>query len=184
MSPSIGLLILSVPVTCCPPRCTCLFDQLSKSVCEGMLCVCLCSTLTRIAQNDFYPIMYMHISCVGLCVHGFMNPMPSWFVCVFFSPSDVLTYRVMLQALYAIVLSSDVFEARARVRVCVCVCVCVVHWHCTAQLSMFNMEKRFRNKIIIASLVSFSTGSRFTLLDLFGFSSSIPATFVNAFCSV
>ena len=37
----------------------------------------LCSTLTRIAQNDFYPIMYMHISCVGLCVHGFMNPMPS-----------------------------------------------------------------------------------------------------------
>ena len=36
----------------------------------------LCSTLTRIAQNDFYPIMYMHISCVGLCVHGFMNPMP------------------------------------------------------------------------------------------------------------
>ena len=44
---------------------------------------------------------------------------------------------------YAIVLSSDVFDARARV------CVCVVHWHCTAQLSMFNMEKRFRNKIII-----------------------------------
>ena len=43
----------------------------------------VCSTLTRIAQNDFYPIMYMHISCVGLCVHGFMNPMPSWFVCVF-----------------------------------------------------------------------------------------------------
>ena len=37
----------------------------------------LCSTLTRIAQNDFYPIMYMHISCVGLCVHGFMNTMPS-----------------------------------------------------------------------------------------------------------
>ena len=27
--------------------------------------------------------------------------------------------------------------------------VCVVHWHCTAQLSMFNMEKRYRNKIII-----------------------------------
>ena len=57
--------------------------------------------------------------------------------------------------LYAIVLSSDVFDdyARARARACVCVCVCVcvyvVHWHCTAQLSMFNMEKRFRNKIII-----------------------------------
>ena len=36
--------------------------------------------------------------------------------------------------------------------VCVCVCVhvcCVVHWHCSAQLSMFNMEKHYRNKIII-----------------------------------
>ena len=39
--------------------------------------------------------------------------------------------------------------------VCVCVCVVVVvvivivHWHCSAQLSMFNMEKRYRNKIII-----------------------------------
>ena len=37
----------------------------------------------NIAQNDFYPIMFLHISCVGLCVHGFMNPMPSWFVCIF-----------------------------------------------------------------------------------------------------
>ena len=43
--------------------------------------------------------------------------------------------------LYAIVLSLDVFDARSRVR------VCALHWHCTAQLSMFNMEKRFRNKI-------------------------------------
>ena len=32
--------------------------------------------------------------------------------------------------------------------VCVCVCVCVVHLYCSAQLSMFNMEKRYRNKII------------------------------------
>ena len=36
-------------------------------------------------------------------------------------------------------------QMRARA----CICVCVVHWHCTAQLSMFNMEKRYRNKIII-----------------------------------
>ena len=35
---------------------------------------------------------------------------------------------------------------RACVRVCV---VVIVHWHCSAQLSMFNMEKRYRNKIII-----------------------------------
>ena len=46
------------------------------------------------------------------------------------------------------------FLMRARARVCVCVCVCVVHWHCTAQLSMFNMEKRFRNKIIIIIIIN------------------------------
>ena len=27
--------------------------------------------------------------------------------------------------------------------------VCVIHWHCSAQLSMFTMEKRYGNKIII-----------------------------------
>ena len=36
-----------------------------------------------------------------------------------------------------------------HVCVCVCVVVVIVHWHCSAQLSMFNMEKRYRNKIII-----------------------------------
>ena len=38
----------------------------------------------------------------------------------------------------------------ACVRACVraCVCVYVVHWHCSAQLSMFNVEKRHRTKII------------------------------------
>ena len=41
------------------------------------------------------------------------------------------------------------FLPRARVRAR----VCVVHWHCTAQLSMFNMEKRFRNKIIIIIII-------------------------------
>ena len=44
---------------------------------------------------------------------------------------------------------------------CVCVGVCVVvvvvvvvfHWHCSAQLSMFNMEKHCRNKIIIIIII-------------------------------
>ena len=31
--------------------------------------------------------------------------------------------------------------------------VCVIHWHCSAQLSMFNMEKRYRNKIIIIIII-------------------------------
>ena len=51
----------------------------------------------------------------------------------------------------------QMFLLRARVRVCVC--VCVVHWHCTAQLSMFNMEKRFRNKIIIIITIIITTMS-------------------------
>ena len=72
----------------------------------------LCSTLTRIAQND---LMCMYISCVSLCVHGFMNPLPSWFVCVFFS--DVLTYCVMLQAFICYCSSSDVYDVRTCARV-------------------------------------------------------------------
>ena len=32
----------------------------------------------------------------------------------------------------------------------VCECVCVVYLRSSAQLSMFNMEKRYRNKIIIS----------------------------------
>ena len=73
----------------------------------------------------------------------------------------LLCFRI----LYAIVLTSDVYDACVCVCVCVCecmcvfvcvclcvcvcVCVCVVHLHCSAQLSMFNMEKRCRNKIIV-----------------------------------
>ena len=32
-------------------------------------------------------------------------------------------------------------------------CVCVVHLYCSAQLSMFNMEKHYRNKIIIVVVI-------------------------------
>ena len=39
-------------------------------------------------------------------------------------------------------------RACARARAPVCVCVCVVHLYCSAQLSMFNMKKRYRNKTI------------------------------------
>ena len=43
--------------------------------------------------------------------------------------------------------------------VCVCVCVVIVHWHCSAQLSMFNMEKRYRNKIIIIIITIWTKGT-------------------------
>ena len=36
-----------------------------------------------------------------------------------------------------------------------CVVVVIVHWHCSAQLSMFNMEKRYGNKIIIINVLVF-----------------------------
>ena len=29
----------------------------------------------------------------------------------------------------------------------------IVHWHCSAQSSMLNMEKRYRNKIIIIIII-------------------------------
>ena len=46
----------------------------------------------------------------------------------------------------------QMFMMRALARVCVYVVVVViviVHWHCSAKWSMFNMEKPYRNKIII-----------------------------------
>ena len=53
----------------------------------------------------------------------------------------------MLQAFICYCSSSDVYDVR------VCARACVIHWHCTAQLSMFNMEKRYRNKIIIIIII-------------------------------
>ena len=53
----------------------------------------------------------------------------------------------------------QLFMMRARASVCVCVCVCVracvcmVHLYCSAQLSMFDMEKRYGNKIIIIIII-------------------------------
>ena len=35
--------------------------------------------------------------------------------------------------------------------------VVIVHWPCSAQLSMFNMEKRYRNKIIIIIFYNMAT---------------------------
>ena len=117
------------------------------SVCV-CVCVCVCDTLFMgmaagvmymMLWNDFSPIMCMYISYVGLCVHVFMNPMLNWLY-VFFS--DVLTYCVMLQAFIC-------YCSYVSCLWCMCVVVVIVHWHCSAQLSMFNMEKLYRNKIII-----------------------------------
>ena len=46
-----------------------------------------------------------------------------------------------------------VFVVRCLCCACVRARVCVIHWHCSAQMSMFNMEKRYRNKIIIIIII-------------------------------
>ena len=62
----------------------------------------------------------------------------------------------------------QLFMLRVCVCVCVrvCVCVCVVHWHCSAQLSMFNMEKRYRNKIIIIIIITLLSSLQSTVVSL------------------
>ena len=57
---------------------------------------------------------------------------------------DAICATVMTQVM--LLFFRQMFLTRAH-------CVCVVHWHCTAQLSMFNMEKCFRNKIIIIIII-------------------------------
>ena len=64
--------------------------------------------------------MCMYISCVSLCVHVFMSQL----ICMCFSQ---MFQRIVLcfRLLYAIVLTSDVYDACVCVCVYVCVCVCV-----------------------------------------------------------
>ena len=99
----------------------------------------------------FFSVMCMHISCVDLCAHVFMNPMLSWPVCVFLRHFNILCYA---SDFYMLLFLRQTFMMHVCVCVCVCVCACVhacvVHLYCTVQLSMFNMEKRYRNKIIIS----------------------------------
>ena len=79
----------------------------------------------------------------------------------------------------------QMFLTRARA----CVYVCVVHWHCTAQLSMFNMEKRFKNKIIIIIIIIIITvicqsglSYRFFADDSQLHKSSVPSDFPVLAC--
>ena len=85
----------------------------------------------------FRPIMCMYISCVGLCVHGFINPLPSWFVCIFFF-SDVLTYCVMLLSFICYCSSSDVYDVRARV--CFFIGIVQRSWACLTWKSAIEIK--------------------------------------------
>ena len=62
----------------------------------------------------------MCISCVGLCVHVFMNRMPSSFVSVFLRRFNVLCYA---SGFYMLLFFRQLF----MMHVCVCVseCACV-----------------------------------------------------------
>ena len=104
-----------------------------------------CALLSpELLKMIFCPIMCMYISCVGLCVHVFMNPLPSWFVCVFSQMFYILCYASGFYMLLFVVRCLWCAHVRAR----------VIHWHCSAQLSMSNMEKCYRNKIIIIIIIT------------------------------
>ena len=102
----------------------------------------LCSTLTRIAQNDFLPHnVYVYFLC-GLIYTWIHESVAELIYMRFFS--DVLTYCVMLQAFICYCSSSDVYDVRARA------CVLFIG---IVQLCV-NMEKRNRNKIIIIIIIT------------------------------
>ena len=74
----------------------------------------LCSTLTRIAQNDFLPHnVYVYFLC-GLMCTWIHESVAEYFF------SDVLTYCVMLQAFICYFSSSDVYDVCACAHACVC----------------------------------------------------------------
>ena len=84
-----------------------------------------------------------------LCVpvHVFMNLMLSWLTCIFLIRFNILCCA---SGFCMLLFLRQIF----MMHVCVCVRVCcVVHWYCSGQLSMFNMEKRNRNKIIIIIII-------------------------------
>ena len=128
--------------------------------------MCWCSLVWQILKSFWLQwcaapkLSERSIGRAVLCVHGFMNPLPSWFVCgflllllfffVFFFLRcfNILCYASGFYMLLFVV--RCLWCARVRAR------VCVFHWHCSAQLSMFNIEKRYRNKIIIIIIIKSS----------------------------
>ena len=95
-------------------------------------------------------LTFVHHSCFA-CSSQLLLTIPQTFttqtlICMWFFLRcfNILCYA---SGFYMLLFFRQMFLTIERARVCVC--VCVVHWHCTAQLSMFNMEKRYRNKIII-----------------------------------
>ena len=104
----------------------------------------LCSTLTRFAQNDFLPHnVYVYFLCGLMC---------TW---IHESVAELICMRFFLRCFNLLCYASGFYMLLFVVRClwCARACVCVIHWHCSAQLSMFNMEKRYRSKIIIIIII-------------------------------
>ena len=96
---------------------------------------------TWIHESDA-ELICMRFFCLFVCLFCLFL-----FFVFFLRCFNILCYA---SGFYMLLFFRKMFLMRARARVC----VCVVHWHCTAQLSMFNMEKRFRNKIIIIIIIN------------------------------
>ena len=94
--------------------------------------------------------VYAYFLCGLMCT--WIHESDAELICMsfFFRCFNILCYA---SGFYTLLFFRQMFLMIARARACVCMCVCVVHWHCTAQLSMFDIEKRFRNKIIIIIII-------------------------------
>ena len=121
-------------------------------------------------------VICMRFSCVNLCVHVCMNLMQSWLVCIlrrcFNIIPVILCFRLLSMSVsrYAFFFRNmSMMHLRCRFFVCVFlfvsllmgegsffVVVCLgffIHLYCSVQLSIYNMEKHYRNKIIIINSV-------------------------------
>ena len=97
-----------------------------------------------------HPGVYAYFLCrlVCTCIHESVAEL----TCMCFSFYHI---KLCFRLLYIIALMSNVYDACVCMCVCVCMCAsaCEVNLYCSAQLSMFNMEKRYRNKIIINIII-------------------------------
>ena len=123
---TVEICVKCVCVRVCMCMCECAVDT---CVCDTLFMVMTAGMMHMMLWNWFPPpppITCMYTSCVRLYVHVFMNPMPSWFVCVFLRRFNVLCYA---SGFYMLLFLCQLFMMRVCVcvcgNVCVCVCVCV-----------------------------------------------------------
>ena len=114
------------------------YSQKSPLIVMLVCNICACSSkrmaasVKRSKLNRFQPTIQKY-KVVTFCFYIF--------ICI---ANNVLCYA---SGFYTLLFLHQLFMMHTCV--CVCVRVVIVHWHCSAQPSMFNMEKRYRNKSLL-----------------------------------